>query len=613
MSVTTKELFQAVQRRLGDLNIFHKLIIAFVFVIIFPTSILYYFSLTITREIIIKQVCGDTLNSIELVANSVSYELKKMISVALYVNQDQNIKDILSQTPPLPGTSVGQPQNALNLFKLDRINKISAILQNIAFTTMGTKCYMTLITASGEKITNWPYEMMNEEAYFKNYSSKTFGAHHNELIWKSIEKNYVQEARQFEPYVLTLATAITDNWWRKQYGMFLISVPINEFNKLIAPLDSLQQRVMVDQSMIVIASSNPDWLNKPFQSIFPTEIPDDANGYFIFKGNEKLILTYSKIANMNWRVINIRPYASLTKELNKTTNRLLLINLICLVIFFGISSMIARSISSPLKRLTQRMLHFDLNETSQEPLSQRRDEVGILERSFHVMKDNISVLIAENQIKERKKQAAELKALQAQIRPHFLFNTLNAVRWAALNNNPQKAATMVLLLSKLLKMTLVKGDEMIPLALEIENLQSYAEIFRLRHGTQFELTCTLDREILQYKIPRLLLQPLVENAIIHGFANLKAGGQITISNLKKDGLLILLIRDNGKGIAAATPSDPTATGDLKFSGMGISNVAERIKLYYGDAYGLIINSLPGVGTTIEVTLPELDSQEGDIG
>ena len=609
MPVAIRRFMQTVQRKFSDLNIFHKLIIAFMIVIALPTAILYYFSLATTREIIVKQVCGDTLNSIELVANSVNYELKKMISVALYVNQDQNIKEIINQKPP-------QPANVKmrNLYQLERINKLSSILENIAFTTMGTRCYMTILTQDGEKFTNWPLDAVSEEDYFRSYSLADFAKKDHRLLWKSLEKNYVQSAAQFEPYVLTLATAITDNWWRRQYGLFLISVPETEFNKLIAPIDPEQQRMILDETGRIISSSNPKWLDKPFKQIYRTDFPDEAKGYFVFAGNHraKYIITYATLDNMNWRVVNIRPYSSLTMALGKVTGRLLLTNLLCLAIFFGIASLIARSISAPLKRLTQRMLHFDLNEAPGASFPERHDEVGILERSFQVMKGDIQVLIQENRAKERKKKDAELKALQAQIRPHFLFNTLNAVRWAALNNNPQKAATMVLLLTKLLKMTLVKGDELIPLAQEIENLHSYAQIFRLRHATQFELICDLDEEILQYKVPRLLLQPLVENAIIHGFENLKTGGKITITSVKREQQIFLYIRDNGKGFVADALPKESKLSDLKFSGMGIKNVAERIKLYYGEEYGLNVASEAGKGTTIEVVLPR-PAMESDKG
>ena len=133
------------------------------------------------------------------------------------------------------------------------------------------------------------------------------------------------------------------------------------------------------------------------------------------------------------------------------------------------------------------------------------------------MRNNIKMLMQDNMDKERKKRDAELKSLQAQISPHFLFNTLNAVRWAAINNNTKKAADMVFALSNLLRMTVVKGNELITVEEEIENLKNYTAIFQMRHSIEFQLTCDIEEDIKQYKIPKLLLQPLVENAIIHGF------------------------------------------------------------------------------------------------
>jgi two-component system sensor histidine kinase YesM len=205
---------------------------------------------------------------------------------------------------------------------------------------------------------------------------------------------------------------------------------------------------------------------------------------------------------------------------------------------------------------------------------------------------------------ERKKRDAELKALQAQISPHFLFNTLSTIRWAAINGHNKKAADMVLLLSNLLRQTIVKDDEYITLEEEFSNLRHYAELFQLRQSVEFTFEENLPDELKSYRVPKLLLQPLVENAIIHGFENLANGGVIHVSGeIHSDGVS-LRITDNGAGMDTNSLKNKAKAKDFTFSGIGTANVDERIKLNFGKRYGLHIKSSPGCGTTAEILLPK---------
>lgn len=199
------------------------------------------------------------------------------------------------------------------------------------------------------------------------------------------------------------------------------------------------------------------------------------------------------------------------------------------------------------------MLNTDLILRSDGSEGKRKDEIGILQQSFEKMKRNINNLIQENKMKEKKKRDAEHKAMQAQISPHFLFNTLNTIRWASINNNTQKAADMVLFLSNLLHMTVAKEDEMITVEQETENLKNYVNILKMRHSKGFDLVIDIEDEIKKYKIPKLLLQPLVENAIIHGFDEIITGGIIQVKGSTVNGSIVVIsVIDNSKGMDQST-------------------------------------------------------------
>ncbi|MCL6547651.1 MAG: sensor histidine kinase, partial [Alicyclobacillus sp.] len=215
-----------------------------------------------------------------------------------------------------------------------------------------------------------------------------------------------------------------------------------------------------------------------------------------------------------------------------------------------------------------------------------------------------------NQVEEegRRKRQAELAALQAQINPHFLYNTLNGVRWLVLmGEEPARVGQVITSLVKLLQNTLGKDEEFHPLAEEIELVKSYLTIQEMRYRDKFKVEYALDAEVMKAPIPRLILQPLVENAIFHGIEPGKRPGTIRIAACKDTGRLRIEVSDDGVGIPSEILSN-LFTGDQKprksFSGIGLRNVHERIQLLYGNEYGLRVESERGHGTRIIMLLPE---------
>ena len=605
-----KNLIKSILLKIGNLNTFRKLIIAFIIIIFVPFMISFYIFQKTANDMTVGQISSETSNSIELVSNSIESLLNKITSIALYVNDDESIKELITQEIEDLGASSLSNQENKNLNKLNRINKFNSFISNMAFNMIGTKCYITIITSSGQKYTNWTYEGACSDLYLNRYMPGNTMDIGTSLIWKGIEKNYIESDASLHPYVMTLVKNIYNASGEKQYGTFVISVPEDEISKLMTTENQLQKRVILYENMDVISSTVKEWLNKPFKNIIDGVFPEEQKGYFVIddiKG-DKSIISYNTIRN--WKVVDIKSYDAITEQLGNVRNRLLIINAIFILVFLGISALIARNISKPLRKLARLMLKTDLESSYGDQIGKRHDEIGILEESFNIMRKNIKTLMQDNLEKERKKRDAELKSLQAQISPHFLFNTLNAVRWAAINNKSKKAADMVLALSNLLRMTVVKGDELITVEEEIENLKNYSAIFQMRHSIEFELYCNIEEDIRQYRIPKLLLQPLVENAFIHGFEGIVTGGVIDITGIKKDGFVILSVKDNGVGINIDSGLRGEGVEKFTFSGIGIKNVDERIKLYFGEKYGLKLASNEGKGTSAEVWLPEQNGKEG---
>ena len=278
--------------------------------------------------------------------------------------------------------------------------------------------------------------------------------------------------------------------------------------------------------------------------------------------------------------------------------------LACLVIILMVSfvgSVLFFSIQTPLERLSKAARVIQQGDFGLRIGDRGSDEVGQVSRAMDEMAGRLGELVAEIRHRQEEKRRIELEVLQSQINPHFLFNTLDSLKWTAMLHGNQLVGEGIGALSSLLRNgVLAEGDSM-SLEEEIRNLHSYALILRLRYGDSFRLEIAASPEALACHLPKLLLQPFVENAIIHGGRD-EAGTLVTIElEAKVEGdSLVITIRDDGRGF---DPERTPAGSRDRFSGIGINNVQERIRLWYGEPWGMTIASRPGAGTTAILRLP----------
>ena len=231
------------------------------------------------------------------------------------------------------------------------------------------------------------------------------------------------------------------------------------------------------------------------------------------------------------------------------------------------------------------------------------DELGFLARTIDQMLQRIHMFHIEQAQNEEQKRHLELRVLQYQINTHFLFNTLNSLRIVAQMNDVPILEQGISSLTFLLQQTLVKKQERIPLSLEIENLNHYFTVQSIRYAGMFDVKYHLENDTLACEIPRFALQPLAENAIIHGTANAAIPIIISVeSHFSDNKTLEIILRDNGCGF---DQNEVKQTDKKCGSGIGVDNVNQRIKLHYGASYGLKLESHPGEGTVCYLTLPRI--------
>ena len=228
------------------------------------------------------------------------------------------------------------------------------------------------------------------------------------------------------------------------------------------------------------------------------------------------------------------------------------------------------------------------------------DELGFLARTIDNMVNEIGLLAQRWSDDQRKMRELELQTLQYQINPHFLFNTLNTLKWIATLNHVTPVSHGIDALSSLLQSTLIKKDELIPFDDELRNLKNYCDIQQLRYAGRFEMEYQIEDAAGYWTVPRFILQPLVENSILHGTADEDDFVTITVRATVSENLLTIHISDTGCGF---DPSAIKEKNSERFSGIGLSNVDERMRLHYGNEYGLTIESAPGTGTQCILRIP----------
>lgn len=348
---------------------------------------------------------------------------------------------------------------------------------------------------------------------------------------------------------------------------------------------------------------------------------------------ETYLATYTVMNGTGWKICAMRSTESLVGNLEKLRYFIILMVCICAMISIVVIAIMAHSITAPLGQLS-----FLMNQVTQEEdfgnqfIYPYHDEVGNLSVSFNYMIEKINHLIAElnaniEALKEEKenvkivqmqKRKAELKALQAQINPHFLYNTLNAITWQATDQGANEISTMSNSLGKFFRISLSKGKEIITIGEELEHVLSYLRIQGIRYKDKIQYEFCVPEDVKELYIIKLVLQPLVENAIYHGIKVREEAGKIRIAirrGVSEAGIqtLCICVEDDGMGIEEERLEVINQGLRLGYvsqeGGYGIYNVNERIKLYYGDSYGLSIESEYRKGTRATIVIPVCTTEE----
>lgn len=374
--------------------------------------------------------------------------------------------------------------------------------------------------------------------------------------------------------------------------------------------------LLLDRGGRVIFSENKEDFGRTIGEVAYNGVPvsDILGSSSLGKNNGPFVLEYG-LANSQWNMITIMPTDSIFYQLNELKNLSIFIIGVSIIFAFVLSFALSGSVIKPIRRLVKTMKKVENGNFTVTMPEIKYKDLHVLSSSFNVMIKKIDILMKNMIEKETEKTNAQLKALQAQINPHFLYNTLEVVRSIAIENKVQSIAEISKALSKIFRYSINKEKEIVTVEEEIEHIKNYIKIQKFRFGDKLEMFYDLDEEALECKIPRFIIQPLVENSIFHGIETKMGKGAVVISVTKTEDDITIRVKDNGTGIPekklevmnrALKEYGPEylKENDTSF-GIGILNVNIRLKLLFGSRCRLDITSVPLVETTVEIHMPSL--------
>ncbi|MEK5234336.1 sensor histidine kinase [Paenibacillus sp. FSL L8-0470] len=579
-----KKLFDTLSKTLFlyNFSIRSRLILYFLFLVLLPTTIISITVYNKSADIITRNVNTSIENNLNLVQDNLAqrFESANNSMVSLYLNTE--FADLISSNRPTDSTGIINELAALN-----------KMLEN--FPANGT---------SGSSFVPMLY-MLNRPEYTQyNFSRRVFN-----IDQISLKPWYLGIPARSDFTVVGLSSLdsrFTLKFAKRLFGirhaqlpyvgLLTIDIPVTEFSTLLEHYKpTTGSRIYIADQTGTIAISPEETLigqNISTQDYYgkmaaePAD-PDIFHSFDHVIQGENMLVSYKKIKATGWTILSISPISELNGELASFRRVMYVVIGICMLVSLMMALLLSENISAPIRKFIQSMSHAESGNFNIIIRYRRKDEFSYLFNRYNKLLQQIKALIDKLYVTELRKKEAELKTLQAQINPHFLYNTLDSINWLAINHDVPEISHMVTSLSDFFRYSLSKGRNIIPLRDELKQVESYLEIqqFRFQDKLAYELEKADPRLLEECLVVKLSIQPLVENAIIHGIQQRRGKGTIRIRVDSSHDILCISVFDDGVG-ADPERLNQLLTDQQGNQSYGIRNVHMRIQQFFGESYGI---------------------------
>ncbi|WP_117169587.1 cache domain-containing sensor histidine kinase [Paraliobacillus sediminis] len=589
--------------QINNLPIRYKLISHFLLISIIPIICLGFLINSTVERVLEEQVNNNTSQLISKVNESLEFHINNMQSITYFIAANKDIQLFLNQN--------SEEESMVNEYDItDFLRNFTTISPEVAgllvVNNEGNYMSNELYAPSGKNLTEeyWYQEAVDNKGIFK-------------IIGKPEGRSITSLVNYRNDEVVSVVRAVVDPYTQEVLGVILIDLKVRVIAETVKDI-----RLGKTGYLMVIDDQNQTIYqpNEPLIDTIPDQwIDERTTGTFSkLVNDQKLQFIFHKSSFANWTTIGVFPAKETIFEIREI--RYYLVIFVFIIMLFGIpvSYILSNSISKPISELMRFMRKAEEGNLAVRYHEKRHDEIGLLGRSFNKMLAQIDQLMRLTKRHERQKREAEFRSLQANINPHFLYNTLDSIQWMARKQKADDIAEVVESLAKLFRIGLSKGRDMIPLSEEIEHLESYLMIQKMRYREKLNYQIQVDESNRSLYVLKFILQPLVENAIYHGIKERRGLGHIIVTAHEKEQKLSIIIQDDGVGmsetqleeIRQALSEAITRTENQEENrdkkGYGMLNVQARILLTFGEEYGIYMDSKKEIGTRVEIILPILN-------
>ncbi len=535
----------------------------------------------------------------------------------LTISFRQILKDsLLSTAQTNSEQSVTQVLNTIENYSNDTLNKMNNMTKIINESTdiAGIKEHMeTMVNINEDIVSIIIYDMEGNILDYQGNASLKKNISHNLSFDKALfssNSDYVITSPHVQnlfegnyPWVVT----VCQKQWSSSYDKLVYVAMDIRFVSMARYIDDVG---IGEHGYCFIVNKNDDLVYHPLQQLIYLDIKDEKINEVIHyrEGNtinNGVIYTVKDVSKFDWRVVGVSYVNELVDDKATTAIELIIvIALIVMVFAIIVLFVLSKKLTKPVRSLVDAMSTFEKNAVDFKYNPVRgASEFNKLSSSFEHMVIQIQELMEKVKNEEIALRKTELKALQAQINPHFLYNTLDSIQWMCEEEKTEDAITMVGALAQLFRISISKGYELIPIEKEIQHAKNYLVIQSYRYKDQFTYHFDIDEEVLPYLCNKITIQPIIENALYHGISRMVDEGEISITVRKTGDDIIMKIKDNGIGMSEEQVENILKKERTDSKGIGVKNVNDRIKIYFGEDYGIVVQSELDVGTMITIKIP----------
>ncbi|NIK76569.1 two-component system sensor histidine kinase YesM [Paenibacillus castaneae] len=588
-------------------SIRNKIFFSILLFLIIPFLLTFYFMDKPLEKVIEQKIGSATQDALYLVNFNIELFLLDMLQSAVNITINPDVANMLKDP------------NSISEYEKLRLNDTEL---NRLFSSYFTNTYVTLFDRYGNShSTSYMGEGLYQEYtasdWYKAMMSKPY-----QIKWMFNDKKLMYMDRK---PIITLVKTITDLQSSQNIGMVAFSVAEKDIRKYLTGLEG--EIYLIDASGKVVSSQTKEMIGESVaeQKYMPSIWKNTKGQEIIKKDGQKWIVNYDTVHLNGWKIVQLVPYDTVFKQIFDIRKANIIIFIIIFIIFSIITLSISYGISKPLKLLKKRMQELEEKQFYSAISITGPEEISSLIQTYNKMVKEIRGLLHKVKDEYEQKEDMRFRALQAQINPHFILNTLNNIKWMAYIRNDAEVGDMLSNLGGILEGSIGRGASLIPLRQELDYIENYIGLMKMKYQEKLSFEMDVPDELMDQEVIKIMLQPIIENCLVHGIESINGIGRIVISARNEEECFVLKVWDNGAGIdqnrveeiqsrLAAGPSEPPPER------IGVKNVHDRIKLQYGEPFGICLSSKPNEGTKVEYVLPikkvqkgTIDEAKGDVG